>query len=244
MGTTVVPCITVVTCYTMWCVHGCSWFLPFLSDLGMHGVMGSVFCGGLVITAILLTTTNIDAFYVRCCLTKGRVRSKLLYFMNCLSAMTGVVVALGVGGLGFFPWDKDVKHHMMCAGLIFYGGASWASFNLVWQWAMLKLSRPHKCLQLGAVILSWTCLKLMDYYFGLAEQNGIGLFKRLHRAKDNFGGYCREKHFDEMSFAAVFEWLNISSLILSITTLQADFASYFSSSMSTMPLEGYEQLHC
>jgi len=237
MAGTLVPSITVVTCYGMWLVRGCSPFMPFISDLGMHGGMRFLFCGGLAVTAVFQANTNIDVWYVRCCSIQCTRNKTLLQMINCLSAMTGLVIALGIACLGFFPWDIALGPHLLCARAIFFGGTGWACYNLAWQWKMLRLSKARKCVQFASVVLSVTSLVLMTYYIVLAREKGVNIAILLDKAYSNFDVYCRDKHFDELSMAAVFEWLLISSLVGSVTTLQADFNLYFGASTTTMPLD-------
>jgi len=63
----------------------------------------------------------------------------------------------------------------------------------------------------------------MLYDCALADAKGCGLVTIHDIAKDDFGNYCRGKHFDELGMAAVFEWSLILSLLVSVTTLQKDF---------------------
>jgi len=88
MGATGVPGSTFAVCYVMWLVHGCSPFLPLISDLGMHGMMRPMFCGGLVINAVFQAMANIESWYMRCFSIKGQVNSQLLHVINCASVMT------------------------------------------------------------------------------------------------------------------------------------------------------------
>jgi len=233
-----IPGVTLLICYALWLAHGCSPFMPFISDLGLDGEMHVMFCGGLVLTATCLAATHLDALYVRWCLIQQTTNRKYMHALNGIAGVAGLAIVLGVGCIGFFPWDRALKSHIMCANVIFYGGAGWACCNLVWQRSMLKLNRRQKYLQFALVLLSLLSLGMMILYLSRAFKSQSQSVSMLKEAKNDFTRYCRSKEYDALSIAAVFEWLLIASLVGSVTTLQADFDSHFGSFINYVTVDG------
>jgi len=237
VAATSVPAITLLICYLLWLAHGCDPFLPFISDLGLQHDMFIVFCGGLVISGLLQAATHTDACYVRFRLLQENAKTRYMHVINFLMTLSGLAISLGIGCIGFFPWDRALNPHILCASFVFFGGIAWASFNLIWQGVMSMRSKLRAYFQIALLLFGLIFLCLMVFFLKHASSNGHGLFDKLLMAENKFSRYCTDKGLDDLSISAVFEWLLISALIGSAFFLQADFSLYFAH-VRTTPIDG------
>merc|ERR1712232_678641 len=113
----------------MWVAQGCSALMPFISDLGLQGNMKLTFKGGLMFCGVLLAITFCDVWVARRILLESGRSLVCARCINHLATAAGFVICIGVGAIGFFPWDENLKAHCRCANAIFFGGVGWSVAN-------------------------------------------------------------------------------------------------------------------
>jgi len=222
-----VPISTIVMCYCLWLSNGCGGLLPFVSDLGLHGAMKIIFTCGLLCTAILMAALMADVMVARC----TSECSWCLTILHVVACGLGLLMAFGVGMLGFFPWDTSFRKHMQCVALIFGGGIALAIVNTL-RLALLPSTNPNGKSHLGSVwpwrvqlcllLVSFTAYKMMNRCLIAAWREGFRFIAALRFARTDFHGYCRSKNLDMVSASAACEWLLIASILGIIPTLHRD----------------------
>lgn len=240
--------VTFCCCYVMWLEHGCRAFMPYISDLGLHGAMAYVFLSGLVATAGFMFHTLPHLFLARHCLL-GHLRVHAHWkVINGLVGIAGAVTALGVGVLGFFPWDRHLFWHLLCADLIFGGGFAWAagSWMLARRFASASCStavrytwdscRCQRRLQLPVAVACVAVLSFATVCFAgafLSDPSmftSVGLAKTLQLANSNFDGYCTGRvgwhGLTWINFAALSEWIYVALLGSGVVLAAADLQAY------------------
>lgn len=120
-----ITAMTMGCCYCIWLSEGCIAFLPFISDLGLHGAMRVIFASGAVLIAVLVAFVFNRVAIARHALCSAL---RLPTAWKCLNVVgsAGLFSAMcGVGFIGFYPWSTDLREHFCCVYSIFYGGFFW-----------------------------------------------------------------------------------------------------------------------
>lgn len=210
---------TVGVGYILWLWAGCKAFLPFISDLGIYGVMRFTFpCGCVVIAALMAFT-----FY-RVSLTRHALCVSLGYKCLNVAGSAGLLTATcGVGVIGFYPWSTHLGEHMNCVFCIFLGG-------FVWGMASARISREiarasnvdedhsRRSLQAYLVVVSLISWAAMNICMFNAHIRYLYLWTTLHMASTNFPEYCQGTEGSWhgsglINTAAFMEWILLGSLL-------------------------------
>jgi hypothetical protein len=170
--------------------------------------------------------------------------------VNNVVACAGVATSIGVGVLGFFPWDRLVFWHLICADAIFGGGLAWAigswilarrfasashgvAMHHTWdscrRWRRFQLPVVLACV--GILVVACACFVAAYVHDPIMFSNG-GPKQILIRARSDFHGYCSAKHGWHanawINLVALCEWIYVLLLvfgvIFSIVDLEAHVA--------------------
>lgn len=218
--------------------------MPYISDLGLYGAMANVFTAGLIMTAVCMLCVLPHIVVARSrilfCLQVHRHWQKI----NIIIGIAGASTALGVGLLGFFPWDKFLLPHLVCADIIFGGGFVW----VVGSWVLARRFASASCgkyvhqtwdscsgrrqLQLPVAVacvivllFAWACFA-GAYIADSTIFSEAGLGKTLKLANTNFDGYCTGEvgwhGLTSINFAALAEWIYVALLVIGVVLGAAD----------------------
>lgn len=231
--------VTLATCYSLWLADGCLVFLPFVSDLGLHGTMRPVFVAGLVATSLPMIALLPHITVARHHLVQALHLPSGWRKANWMLSAAGASVVLAVGVLGFLPWDRALHTHLLCANIIFGGGVVWAigSCLLARRFAQAaELETWHACPKVRAVQRAVAAACILDLGFAYCSLGGaylsspdlfswkeLPLITRL--ARDDFGSYCTgEQGWHALAWvnlAALAEWLLVAFLAISVAAAAA-----------------------
>jgi len=236
--------ITFGICYGMWIGHGCRAFLPFISDLGLHGAMANVFLGGLLVTAVFMFCALPHIVDARRCLLSSLQVHSHWQTINSVVGLAGAAAAFGVGLLGFFPWDRVLFWHLLCADMIFGGGLVWAigSWVLARRFASASCNsvanhtwdscRRRRRFQLPVAVACMCVLFFASVCFvgAFFSDPSIftkdGLAKTLQLANSDFDGYCTGlvgwHGLAWINLAALAEWIYVALLVVGVVLAAAD----------------------
>lgn len=235
---------TFLVCYLLWLADGCNFLLPFISDLGLStaGRIHTVFTIGLNLGAILFGISLVDIWLARHkLLNLGTVHDadKALNCaytcLNYASGAAGFAISLGVGAIGYFPWDVFWDQHMLCAETVFFGGTAWSVANF---FLLRRISRAKPVQSLPGrptllriqrmfLAISIVALPLGVYSLSCAPNDIAAIDAMLQQAHDDFIGYCHNKQMDYLGWTAFFEWLLVLSLLGSVPCVYMDLRVYF-----------------
>lgn len=242
-------------CYALWLGHGCMAFLPFISDLGLHGAMKATFVVGLVTASLLMLGAFPHILVARLRLLRALRLSRSWHVLNWLVAAAGIATAFGAGTLGFLPWDRFLYQHLVCANIIFGGGGAWAagSWLLAQRFAAAARETWSSCprvrrLQLLVALACAADVAFVALCAGAAvasepekfEQGGVAEMLRL--ANRDFGAYCTGQQawhaIGWINCVALGEWLFIALLIVGFAAAGADLEAYccVQRSMAALPV--------
>jgi len=222
--------ITLLVCYVMWCLQGCTPLGPCISDLGLVSPMRETFAAGLTAGALLLMLALLDVYIIRRRLLNAINASGGWHCFNIFLAISGMAINVGVGAIGYFPWNEHLDLHMACANTIFYGGTAWGLGNSYvlkryqqdpttdpsWQ-TMLERSRYLQLGLLAVSFISLTAMETADAVTGAFDQPGYL----------DFQNFCEASRFDGVGFHALCEWILIISLVGGVSTVLVDYQLYF-----------------
>jgi len=223
--------------------------MPYISDLGLHGGMRAVFTCGLIVTAVLMLCMLPHIVVARHSLLSALQVHRHWQKINGMIAIAGAATALGVGALGFFPWDRHLFCHLICANIIFGGGFVWA----VGSWVLARRFASASCgkyayhtwdcccrrrqLQLPVAVACICVLFFAGVCFAGAyfteptTFTTTGLRQALELANSNFAGYCTgDVGWHGMSwinFAALAEWIYVGLLVMGVVLGTADLEAHF-----------------
>eukprot|EP00928_Gymnodinium_smaydae_P070023 TRINITY_DN53970_c0_g1_i1.p1 TRINITY_DN53970_c0_g1~~TRINITY_DN53970_c0_g1_i1.p1 ORF type:complete len:270 (+),score=27.79 TRINITY_DN53970_c0_g1_i1:44-853(+) len=232
--------VTFATCYGLWLSEDCSMFLPFISDLGLHGPMKVIFIVGLEIATLCFCATLPSIYVARRTLLIDSKQSSAWHAFNVLVMGCAGVVICGIAALGFFPWDQKLWPHLVCASLIFDGGFVWILGSAILSRRLRHCNfwgvRPRlRAMQLALVLISCIVLLASFVFAVLADANNPTMFtaeklpSMVYVARSDFASYCagrRGWHTDPwVNWIAVSEWLYVGCLICSVLASCADIES-------------------
>eukprot|EP00929_Paragymnodinium_shiwhaense_P069559 TRINITY_DN35080_c0_g1_i2.p1 TRINITY_DN35080_c0_g1~~TRINITY_DN35080_c0_g1_i2.p1 ORF type:complete len:670 (+),score=117.78 TRINITY_DN35080_c0_g1_i2:176-2185(+) len=227
------------SCYIMWLSAGCTPFMPFISDLGIHGTMKTTFNVGMAIIGFLEFFAVLFTRQARDFLIQWLKMENYWGMLNSILTLLGMAVVGGHILIGSFPWDQSgwtVYFHFLCADAVFYGGCFWGLFSGIlalrfgWaegmqedKWASLRR------LQLPVAVGAGTVFLMGGICLALAHDLQSTFFGRWSwwdetqaMARDDFASYCRgETGWHSMFWVncvAVTEWV-VSLLMLSAVGL-------------------------
>ncbi|CAK0863266.1 unnamed protein product [Prorocentrum cordatum] len=235
-------------CYGLWLSRGCIAFMPFISDLGLHGSMKTVFTLGLLACGVFMLCVLPHIVVARQSLLSILLLHRHWHNVNIMIGVAGAATALGVGALGFFPWDKRLDVHLVCADVIFGGGLVWA----VGSWVLARRFASASCgkyarhtwdscrrrrqLQLPVAVASICVLVVANlcfvgaYLSDPAVFTTLGLRRTLELANANFGGYCSGNvgwhGMAWVNMVALSEWVYVALLAIGVVLGAADFEAH------------------
>mmetsp|Transcript_43872 Transcript_43872/g.80167 ORF Transcript_43872/g.80167 Transcript_43872/m.80167 type:complete len:270 (+) Transcript_43872:51-860(+) len=228
------PLLTLAVCYAMWCLQGCNPLLPCISDLGLVWPMRQTFNVGLTTGAVLLTIALLDIFQVRIRLFRAMSVGPGWHCFNVVLLVAGLAIFLGVGAIGFFPWNENLDWHMTCANTIFYGGTAWGLGNSCvlrryqqdlpeessWQTTLTRA----RTVQLALLLVSFSSLTAMETVDGVT-----GAFDQPGYL--DFPNFCKASRMNGVGFHALAEWVLIFSLVAGVSTVLVDLDLCFNSAL-------------
>jgi len=236
-------------CYGMWISHGCLAFMPYISDLGLYRSMKAVFTLGLIATGVLMLCVLPHIVVARQSLLSILQVHRHWQKINIMIGVAGAGTALGVGALGFFPWDKRLYCHLFCADLVFGGGLVWA----VGSWVLARRFASASCgkyahhtwnscrhrrqLQLPVAVacicvLIFANICFVGAYFSDPTMfTMVGLRRTLELANSNFDGYCTGNvgwhGMTWINLVALSEWIYVALLAMGVVLGAADLEAHF-----------------
>lgn len=220
-------------------------FLPFISDLALHGEMKSVFTVVTLLCGITLGSVGLPSIIsARHCLMDIAELSSIWRVINNLLSACGICVIIGVLTLSFVPWDCIFWPHIVCAGIIFGGGFWWVIGSAVLSYRFMAAEKwvlhwnAHAGFRKGqfVVVIVLFCNGLFALFsFCAAVLDDPSMFRlstlpsEVGIAHDHFQEYCEARggwHEEPwVNWVALSEWLYFFCLIAGVVTSTADVYS-------------------
>lgn len=231
---------TPVACFVLWLRRGCEAYLPLFSEFGLHETMHLVFSVGMIVSALLLAFTVVDAFAVRGSLLQA-ARVDLSYSaLNTFNLAVGFVVICGLVGLGLFPVDRARGLHVSCGCAVAFGGLLWAVFNHVISLRVRGLKKPafgtgesyggFLYIFQGFLIIAHAVVLVLLFAEARDVFGDLDFSGSLQSARDDFGSYCKpggqRMSGDSVLPAAILECLILVFFCCGILTVLPDLGIY------------------
>lgn len=235
VGLLAVPAVTFSTCYGLWLLDGCGLWMPFPSDLGLHGAARPLFAAGVLSTASLAVLVSADAWFARRWLLRAD-RSHFTAAMNMATLVSSLVFAAGLVASALTPWDLSFGPHTAAKLIIVISGLAAQLCNVVILRRVgseLGAMRPdHNCWAtlcqalLFLIALSSFAMVLAAH----AHPTGPQLSEALLHSPVHWEKYCGASGTrmlsSRLNMAATWETVIFTSLIASMATLREDIMAY------------------
>lgn len=244
----------VITCgvtLSLWLSMGCTSWLPFISDLGLHGRQKTVFTVGMALTSLAMSCCIPHFHTARQDLLERAQSEPMWHWIHRLTSLSAVTAALGLGPLGFFPWSEHLWPHLVCAGAVFSGGFWWCVGSFLLAHHLLDAStgleraleyedwnacrRLRRCQGFVVVALVMILCQgfLLDCIFLWNHREFISAAKlktMLNLAEHHFVDYCTAKRgwhqYSSVDLIALSEWVYVAVLVAGVVAASADVGTH------------------